>query len=235
MNKIVRSSECYLKVVPNISADIFEFGPIIKGRDNNVTGKRGNSERIVVQLGCKYEVNAAVIQKKVPAVFYGCVWYDDNANSKIDEGEGGVQDVQVWLYRHRKTADGKITFVKVKSRIVKKDGSFELPLNAIIEDSEYYLKFIHNLTADYKFGPIVKGGDNGITNERGNLERRTVKCGKRHQVNAGLIVKEGAIFFGRMWLDENGNGKIDKNEKGVEGARISLFRRASDEKNDFVK
>ena len=128
--------------------------------------------------------------EKEPAVFYGRVWYDDNANSKIDKGEKGVEGVKVRLYRYHKTSDGKKSYIKVKTKKVKSDGSFKIPLNTIVEDSKYYLKFIHD-KADYKFAPMIKGGDSDVKNiAKGNSTPRTIKYGKTYEVNAGLIVKE---------------------------------------------
>jgi hypothetical protein len=124
------------------------------------------------------------------AVFYGRVWYDINANSKIDQGEKGVEGVMVKLYRYVKAPDGKKSYFRVKTKRVESDGSFIIPLNTIYEDSKYYLKFIHGKAAYYKFAPMIIGGDSDVKNvANGNSAPRTIKYGKTYEVNAGLIVK----------------------------------------------
>lgn len=37
-------------------------------------------------------------------------------------------------------------------------------------------------------------------------------------------MKKGAMFYGRMWLDKNGNGEIDKGEKGMQGGSVALYQ-----------
>jgi hypothetical protein len=118
------------------------------------------------------------------------VSYDANGNSKIDKGEKGVEGAKVRLYRYHRTSDGKKSYFRVKTKNVKSNGSFKIPLYTIDEDSKYYLKFIHD-KAYYKFAPMIKGGDSDVKNiAKGNSAARTIKYGKTYEVNAGLIVKE---------------------------------------------
>jgi hypothetical protein len=117
------------------------------------------------------------------------VWYDDNANSKINKGEKGVEGAKVRLYWYHRTSDGK-SYFRVKTKNVKSNGSFKIPLYTIDKDSKYYLKFIHG-KAYYKFAPMIIGGNSDVKNiAKGNSAAWTIKYRKTYEVNAGLIVKE---------------------------------------------
>jgi len=135
-------AECkyYLKFELDDDAN-YEFVP---GGDIKVRKEVGRSTPTNVTDGDRYEINAAVLPKVCRpsdgVSFHGHVWFDDNADIKIAEFERGYDGV-VLIKLIRKQELPKRKFKSVEIGFTNDDGTFEIPLETVCDDSTYYLKF----------------------------------------------------------------------------------------------
>lgn len=161
------------------------------------------------------------------AFFYGRVWFDNNANGVMDEGEEGVPRVRVSLWRTDSAEE-------IKTRMTEDDGTFLMPLKAISkkDDYTYYIKLSLKRKQRDIFS-FFEGGDSnlGSVDERGEgvSEFETIPRGTtsgRYEINAGVRAKT-AIFYGTVWHDNNANGFRDEGEERVR-TTVTLWRTKDD-------
>ncbi len=138
------------------------------------------------------------------------VWHDTNENWEQDSGEQGMADVKVMLY----TESGK----RVKTTTTNKEGTYHF----------YGIK-----EGDYVVKVIAPEGTEIVTDSKRELWLDK----NRKDIDFGLHNKnhKGDYSIGdRVWSDTNENWEQDKNEKGIAGVSINLFK-ASGEKVSSTK
>ncbi len=223
--RIRTDNEYYPRISRHGNEALFRFSERIKGGDSHVNAK-GNSAKALIESGKTYEINAGVALTGV--VFHGREWFDDNANGLMDKGEPGVGSAVITLYRKTLTNKSKV----VKQTEAQSDGVFEIQLRSIKEESKYYLKFQHEEHSMYVF--TSQDGDSAV-NWKGNTARLTMEYKSRHKFNAGIVPERRAVFYGKVWFDDNANGLIEDGEEGVGTASISLYRQSTVPNDVFVK
>ncbi|MCC7377720.1 MAG: hypothetical protein IT581_23865, partial [Verrucomicrobiales bacterium] len=148
------------------------------------------------------------------------VWNDANANGVQDEGESGVDDVTVELYR---SADD----VLVATATTAGGGFYAFTT----VPGTYYLKF-SGLPAGYSFGPSTAStapdvGDSDANPITGRTDAITLSAGAEDlSWDAGIY--QTAKIGDWVWNDANANGLQDEGEVGVDGVTVELYRSADD-------
>ncbi len=141
---------------------------------------------------------------------YGYVFVDINGNKKMDPGESGLGGMRITL------EDGT-------SIITDSKGYYEIPRVVI---GEHMLSLdLRRLPANYD--PI-------------SSTKQKVEVQKRLKTEIDFAVGSLGSIVGRVIEDENANGKIDEDEKGLAGIGIILERESekrvvySDAAGDFI-
>jgi hypothetical protein len=174
-----------------------------------------------------YETAQIAGERTGTGVVAGRVWNDANRNGVRDAAEKGVAGARVELHfgseddaavvgRATTGADGRYRFTKlapgqypvsyaIKIRTPDKSWEFTLP-NAVGDD-----------TRDSDVRPDPTDPQRSLL-----TAGLTVANGKTTVVDAGLLKRTNATgtIAGRVWHDANRNGRQDKGEKGVAGARV---------------
>jgi hypothetical protein len=155
---------------------------------NSVKVKRGNAISTPRRIahGNDYEINAAVVRKAChlgdPASFHGRVWMDLNANAQMDDSEEGYPGIVSVKLIRRRPSNLKFQYTGAKVVFTNEDGTFDIRLESVCDDSTYYLKFELD-GEDYKF---IKGGDISIKREVGYSSPTNVVHGGQYEINAGV-------------------------------------------------
>jgi hypothetical protein len=163
--------------------------------------------------------------------FYGRVWFDNNANSKMDDGEEGMPRVQVSLWRADLVA-------AIKSRTTDENGYFEFPLKSFRKRvaRTYYLQLEMKDEKKERY-VFFRGGDSKV-DESGKSESvvipKLTTTGGRYEIYAGVRAKT-AVFYGTMWFDNNGNDMMDEAEERVLRNPLSLLRTENGEVDENVQ
>lgn len=146
------------------------------------------------------------------------VWYDSNKNGIQDQGENGVGDVDVKLYRV-----GENNLVAQT-----KTATTGIYLFDNVIPGEYYIKF--TAPAAYTITKAHKGTDttDSNTDANGRTDDFTVVSGGQNSsIDMGVYQK--MVSFGdRVWLDTNHDGLQNIGEKGVRDINVTLYSATSD-------
>ncbi|KYQ92901.1 colossin B [Tieghemostelium lacteum] len=179
------------------------------------------------------------------------VWYDNNQNGLLDEGEPGVEGISVMLL----TTDNQIATNVYGNQIPIQ---YTDPLGQYwfinVPEGVYHIKF-NNLPVGYKWTTQYASSPNGIFNlyeskpnehtgitdnfklaigQHGVRPTSTIDNLPDHYVNdnidAGIIpgtkVNPDSFGIGRyIWIDSNQNQMRDSNEQGVQGIKVMLLNR----------
>ena len=138
------------------------------------------------------------------------VWHDTNENWEEDSGEKGMADVKVMLYTESGT--------KLKTTTTNKEGTYHF----------YGIK-----EGDYVVKVVAPEGTEIVTESKRELWLDK----NRKDIDFGLHNKnhKGDYSIGdRVWNDTNENWEQDKNETGIAGVKVNLFK-ASGEKVSSTK
>lgn len=147
------------------------------------------------------------------------VWKDTNINGIQDDGEVGVANVYVTLYK----SDGTL----VAKDTTDANGLY---LFENLPTGEYYVIF-SNLPPDYAF-TITNAGidpnkDSDANSGTGKTGTITLGAGEnRRDVDAGIfpISVDPIIIGDKLWYDANGNGVLDIGEIGVPDVWVKLYK-----------
>jgi hypothetical protein len=100
----------------------------------------------------------------------------------MDDSEEGYPGlVSVKLIR-RRPSNLKFQYTGEKVVFTNEDGTFDIRLESVCDDSTYYLKFELD-GEDYK---LIKGGDISIKREVGYSSPTNVVHGGQYEINAGV-------------------------------------------------
>ena len=143
------------------------------------------------------------------------VWYDDNANGIQDAYELGAEDVLVRLFTEGGT--------KVDTVITDDKGGYSF---RNLVPGSYYVEFAH-LPVGYEASPQDAGDDAKDSDVDGSTLRTaviTVGIGENMMdVDLGIFNKQKGTIGDLVWSDTNHNGLQDRDEKGVNGIKVTLF------------
>jgi CshA-type fibril repeat protein len=146
------------------------------------------------------------------------VFYDSNKNGIQDNGESGVKEVTVSLYRVGENAVVETTKTTASGIYLFKD----------VVPGEYYIVF--TAPAGYSISESGKGTDATDSNpdETGRTENFTLVSGTQNST-IDMGVYQNAVSFGdRVFLDSNHNGLQDIGEQGVRDVNVTLYSANSD-------
>ena len=153
------------------------------------------------------------------------VWYDTNKNGVQDDGEEGVADVKVKLYRTGPdgkpgTSDDEF----VGSMQTDADGEY---LFEDLDPGSYYVKFV--APTGYQFTQADQGDDalDSDADRDGITGAVTLAAGEINRtLDAGLIKKlcgcPKSSISGTVFVDKDNDGKQDRGERGIKGVKIKL-------------
>ncbi|NJO08621.1 MAG: hypothetical protein HC873_02060 [Leptolyngbyaceae cyanobacterium SL_1_1] len=199
-----------------------------------LTGRRvDRTSPLLPQEPPRVNVN---LQTDNPPVLGDFVWNDANANGVQDSGENGINGVVVELYRPG--ADGTpgtpddelVDFTMTGPNHFGYPGYYEF---AYLPEADYFLKFIPPSGSGYFFtsstGTDRNDGINSDANPTTGLTGViTLASGQdERDIDAGLTQTPptGQASLGDyVWLDANGNGIQDPNERGVNGVTVMLYQ-----------
>lgn len=173
LNKI-QAGSYYLKFRHNEDA----YGNFTEGDDSHVNSK-GNSVKRTVKYGKSYEINAGI--SLTGALFRGVMWYDNDGDGEISAGEPGVSSGVVCLYRRKDDKSMRLDKVQTQP-----DGSFEIQLSSIDDDSTYYLKFLYDDGTEYEYS---------VVNDRGNSPEPQFKKEECTRSMLALLVLQTPAAF----------------------------------------
>jgi len=123
--------------------------------------------------------------------FHGWVWFDNDANGKMDDGEEGMPLVQVSPWR----AD---LLAAIKSRTTDNNGYFEIPLKSFRKRvaSTYYLQLEMKDKRKERY-VFFHGGDSKV-DESGKSEcvviPKLTTNGGRYEIYAGVRAKTAVLL-----------------------------------------
>lgn len=159
------------------------------------------------------------------------VWSDLDADGQQDAGEPGVQGVTVTLYNNGPDGlPGTPDDIVVGVTTTDNNGGYGF---VGLPDGNYNVKF-SNLPAGYTFTTKDAAGSNAINgSDASTLSGRTGTISldptgasaagiNDPNVDAGIISTRAALG-NYVWLDTNGDGIQDANEKGISGVTVILY------------
>jgi len=143
------------------------------------------------------------------------VWYDDNANGIQDAYELGAEDVLVRLFTEGGT--------KVDTVITDDKGGYSF---RNLVPGAYYVEFAH-LPVGYEVSPQDAGDDAKDSDvDASTLRTAVVTLGigqNMMDVDLGIFNKQKGTIGDLVWFDTNHNGLQDRDERGVNGIKVTLF------------
>lgn len=170
---------------------------------DNDFNKEGITNIINVTKGMKnYSIDAGLTN---PITINSYVWNDINWNGKFDDGEGGIKNIIVQLYK-----DGKL--ISTNRTDINGHYSFKE-----IMPGKYNLRFIDETKA---YLPTINKRENKINN---NWETSSFTLLSGEVKNDLDVALHKAKIKSRVWEDKNSNGIKDLKEKGISDVKINLF------------
>ncbi len=153
------------------------------------------------------------------------VWFDLNGNGLQDEGESGLANVRVALYR----ADGQL----VGETTTDVNGFYRF---VGVLAGDYYLQVVapQQPGVTLRFSPPDQGDQSGGGALDSDIAPLTGQSAifrlADSQSDLGWDVGfYGALQLGNLvWHDRNNNGVVDSDEPGVPGITVQLFRAGDD-------
>ncbi|MBU1668512.1 carboxypeptidase regulatory-like domain-containing protein [bacterium] len=147
------------------------------------------------------------------------VWYDANKNGIQDQGENGVGDVDVKLYRVGENDPVAET----------KTATTGIYLFDNVIPGEYYVEF--TAPAAYTITEANKGADTATDSNadaNGRTDNFTLVSGTQNS-SIDMGVYQNMVSFGdRVWLDTNHDGLQNIGEKGVRDVNVTIYSATSD-------
>ncbi|MEM8688473.1 MAG: SdrD B-like domain-containing protein [Pseudomonadota bacterium] len=155
----------------------------------------------------------------------GTVWFDDNQNGVMDDGEGGHAGLTVQLYDVARNL--------VSETVSDADGTYQFD-----ELAEGDYRIVFRFTGDYYFTEKHMADnaadqiDSDVNVVQSGTDTFTLGTGPHDDaMNAGIILVDfpepdpnadlGSIS-GMVWVDENNNGLQDNGEAGTPHVRVQL-------------
>ena len=183
LQSVCNDSMYYLKFILDKGDFEHEF---VSTEETTVKKGKARSTPTRISHGNDYEINAAVRPKACrrgdPATFRGRVWVDMNANAEMDNSEQGYPGIVLVKLIRRRPSPPKFQYTEEKVVFTSEDGTFEILLESVCDDSMYYLKF--ELDAeDYEFIP---GEDIFVKREVGYSSPTSIVHGGLFEINAGV-------------------------------------------------
>lgn len=170
---------------------------------DNDFNKEGITHLITASKGMKnYSIDAGLTNS---VTINSYVWNDINWNGKLDDGENGIKNIIVELYKNGKLISEKRT---------DSDGRY---IFKGIMPGKYNLRFIDE-TESYL--PTLNKRENRINN---NWETSNFTLLSGDSEDNLDIALHRAKVISRVWEDKNSNGIKDLNEKGISGVKVNLF------------
>lgn len=138
------------------------------------------------------------------------VFDDKNGNGVQDEGEPGLPDVDIILFK-----DG----IQVAQTSTDEDGVYDFP---DLTEGEYFIQVKKD--PDYTFSPVVEGGN--TVDQDGTTDPITLELGVNVDIwDVGMFLP---VSLGNKVFDDlNGNAIQDAGEPGLEGVTVTLIDSAS--------
>ncbi len=149
------------------------------------------------------------------------VWYDANKNGIQDDGEEGVGDVTVKLYR----------VGEADAVAVTKTSATGIYLFDNVSPADYYIVF--TAPAGYTITEVNKGDESkdSDADATGKTENFTLLTGTQNST-IDMGVYQNVVSLGdKVWLDTNHDGIQDVGETGVRDINVTIHS----ETNDFSK
>ncbi|MFD0674071.1 SdrD B-like domain-containing protein [Cohnella sp. GCM10027633] len=181
--------------------------------DSNV-GADGLSDAIELIAGNDdLTVDAGIV---VPASLGDYVWFDQNGDGIQDATEEAIEDIEVKLL----AADGTV----LRTTTTAADGSYGF---ANLMPATYRVKF--TVKPGYMFS--LKGAGTASTGSDADMDGETdpvtLTPGEHNaDIDAGMLPLP-MIMFGKLgdyvWIDANGDGLQDADEKGLNGVTVELY------------
>lgn len=163
-------------------------------------------------------LNAGFVFKK--GSIGGRVWLDQNVNGKQDEGEPGMEGIEVQLF------NGSGTLLQTMMTTGGTDEEKGYYSFQDVKPGNYYIRTdIPDLYVPASSQNELPGSESVITNQNGPFTSDifTVEPAEHlSHLDAGLWWNYANIR-GRIWGDNNENGIQDIGERGVAGVLITLF------------
>lgn len=151
------------------------------------------------------------------------VWFDDNENGVFDEGEKGLNGIEVVL---RGIENNEVYKTKTSNN-GNEPGYYLFE----VDEGNYYLNFNSNnnyiKTKYNSSGGLCSVSDIKVVNSR-PTEFFEVKYGEEKlNIDIPFVYKRGSVG-GRVWLDSGVLGQLEENEKGINGIGIELYNEDGD-------
>ena len=187
--------------------------------DYPITGKNGNNTTDIFTISPgKNNTNFDFGLKVKKASIGDYVWFDSNENGLQDLDEKGINGIVVRLFSDM----GEQVGITVSGENENRDGYY----NFEVSRGVYFLQFIvaDSLEAtDIISENTVKNSDVTGQVDINSTDFFRVKSGRiLDDIDAGFKLKKSTIG-GKFWFDNNGDGIIQKDEGGVNGAKVSLY------------
>ncbi|WP_313891328.1 SdrD B-like domain-containing protein [Psychrobacillus sp.] len=148
------------------------------------------------------------------------VWIDTNEDGNQDDGERGINDVDVKLYNSVKQF---IAQTKTKDN-AGHSGYYKF---VGLPQGTYYLQFI--VPTGYRFTKVLNENpdssafDSTKTDSNGMTDAIVVSAGEeKEMVDVGMVQLPGKIG-NYVWIDANKNGIQDAGEPGIGGVNVKLY------------
>ncbi|MBG9336178.1 SdrD B-like domain-containing protein [Corynebacterium diphtheriae] len=183
------------------------------------------------------------IDKKVPAVTPSVtvgdfVWIDENGNGIQDDEEKGLAGVTLKLYGPNGEAVTDVNGNPVETATTNADGKYSFKNLPVLKNGEKYTVKVVNTPEGYKPtkpnqgegslatwkdsstgeastipGTLSENGAQDLTLDFGFIKQQPEEPADTPSVTVGDFV----------WIDENGNGIQDDEEKGLAGVTLKLY------------
>mmetsp|Transcript_27953 Transcript_27953/g.50602 ORF Transcript_27953/g.50602 Transcript_27953/m.50602 type:complete len:202 (+) Transcript_27953:1841-2446(+) len=158
----------------------------VAGKDVKVKRGKVRSTPKTIARGKECEINVAVVRKPChlgdPATFRGRVWIDLNANAEMEDSEQGYPGIVSVKLIRRRPSTLKFQYIEEKVVFTSEDGTFEVLLESVCDDSMYYLKFELN-GEDYEF---IQEEAISVKREVGYSSSTNVVHGGQYEISAGV-------------------------------------------------
>ncbi len=155
-------------------------------------------------------MSGGAITVPVPAILGDHVWNDSNANGIQDQGEQGVQGWSVEL----QTCSGQ----SVQMTTTDANGNYQF----LVASGVYQIKF--GTIASWKISPQNQSDDDKVdsdADQTGLTPCLTLMPGESNMtIDMGIWMP--ASIGDYCWLDQNSNGRQDKDEKPLKGCQVEL-------------
>jgi uncharacterized repeat protein (TIGR01451 family) len=197
-----------------------------KGSDVTDSDANANGLSQIVKLAAGENNTTLDAGIYVPASLGDRVWLDANGNGQQDAGEHGVADLSVTLVGGG--ADGLLSTTGDNTSVTTKtDANGNYSFANLTPGTEYQVQF--SAPAGAVFTAQDKGSDvtDSDANASGLSQVVTLASGENNTtIDAGIYVP--ASLGDRVWLDANGNGQQDSNEKGIADLSVTLVGGGAD-------